>query len=138
MGLVSSLKWREEVPGEPGAWIEFQPLPGPAWQEAKDARSKKAMAMSAGVTMSDSQITAIREAIQTGARQDPKDEFDAETLLRASIVSWSYYEGVVDVTQLETTTWDWALGIVHDRNGLSEPEIDRKNGSKRPTVPIQA
>lgn len=124
MGLVSQRTWREQVPDE-DAWIEFRALSGTALSRARDAAQRKALALSA--TFSADQMAALRSMAEGAASPSAPLQYDDDTLLRESIIAWSY-DAPVDIEDLDVRTSAWALDVIHDRNGLSETETDRKNG----------
>lgn len=144
MGLVSRSKFREDVPYEEGAWIEFKLLTLGDLDKAKQVKSQKALALMARQQFSQQQIDAMRDAVKD-KQTEPLDEFDAESLLASSIVAWSYpsvgdIEGIdavqlLDPHDLDAKTARWAIDIILDRNGLAETETERKNGYKASTAP---
>lgn len=126
MGLISQSKWRETIPHEPESWIEFKLLNLAALEEARQVRQQRSMALVQGLDMTQFQ------GLEAPAQRDVKDDYDLDTLLRRSVVAWSYGE-VVDVDDLDNLTAQWAIGVIIARNGLDETQEARKNGSKRPT-----
>lgn len=129
MGLITQMTFTEDVPHEPGHTITFRMLSLPALQEAQRAKLRQ--------TLADFPIERMAALQQSQAAEkpvNPADSYDGETLLRASVVDWSY-DAPVDVAQLDARTAAWAVGVIIDRNGLGETEGERGEGSGASTVP---
>ena len=131
MGLINASGFREDVPHEAGAWVAFRLLSFSALQEARVAKQRTGMAMMVGFDAE--QLQGIQASVSEKAQRDPRNNYDVLSLLRDSIVGWSYSEAV-NVDELDNRTAQWALDIIIERNGLDETTEAQKNGSRRSTA----
>ena len=97
MALTSKLTTdRIELEHEPGEWIEIKPVPWTVLRDAREARVRRAIAPF--VSLGPEGIAALQGQGQSRNGDMPEDEhpeeYDRETLLRKSVVAWSYEQPV--------------------------------------------
>ena len=142
MALVGTKTVRRDIPHEPGEWIELKQLSWSELEVAQRALTSDAQ-RTAGETirnMGGDAFAAVRRAAaeqaevkaQSGGGEDakPGDAYHPATLLRLSLVAWSY-EAPLDadtIAQLDKRTFDWAVTEAALLSDPREPEVDRKNG----------
>lgn len=129
--LRKSVTQRQEIPGEPGEWMDLRQL---GWYELADAQRARRgesfdnirlMGKDLWKTMQETRAEMGDAADQAS---DPLQSYDLETLLTMGIVAWSYPEplGVESIRLLDPDTAEWAARRII---GKAESEADRKNGS---------
>lgn len=134
MALVRNMTTREEIPHEPGEWMELRRLSYAQLREAAEARSRQVMATArdlgpAFMRELRSLPSETQEAVQTAAA-DPLNDYDLGLLLRHGIVAWSYPEPVPldPAAELDPETAEWAGRAILRLCGIGrEAEDDRKN-----------
>lgn len=123
MALVS--KRRVEVPHEPGEWFDLRQLSWADRQAAREARQAASLAQIKA--LGPDLLRDLRSQEQSNTADDPLNEFDMATLLKAAVVGWSYDQPVSAATlaQLDEQTAAW---VIREALGVSASEADRKNG----------
>jgi hypothetical protein len=99
MALTSKLTPdRIELEHEPGEWIEIKPVSWMVLRDAKEARVSRAIAPF--VSLGPEGIAALQGQGQSRNGDMPEDEhpeeYDRETLLRKSVIAWSYDQPVTE------------------------------------------
>ena len=122
--LVSKIVEKVDIPHEEGEWVELRQLSWTAMDEAVDAKQER------DVGQVKRMGGDVFEAIMRSAKpKEDKDEekpkgrtgyeaYDPETLIRKSVVAWSY-EGKVTldkIRDLDSKTADWLAREVYERN----------------------
>jgi hypothetical protein len=125
--MLTSRIVREQVPvpGDDGAWVTLRALGGTKLREASQEKSRQQLMVFKA--MGADGIKAIQEAgrEQTDAalKADPLAAYDIDTLIRAGIVGWSYYQGkpkVEDIDSLDDATQEWAATEILK---MSKPQL---------------
>ena len=110
MALVTSMRYDEQIPHEPGESMRLRVLSWKELEAAREARTTSGInrAKQAGGEL----LTALqginpREVEE--AAKDPLNDYDWTALLRAGIVSWSYTEDLsfdsIDLLDEPTARW---------------------------------
>jgi len=107
---------RLEHPDEEGQWIEIRPLLATELDRAKEAQVKRILAVW-GDTIKDMASPVNRERVVDDLATRVQ-QFDAEILLNACIVAWSYEAPVNkgNIAKLDGVTRDWLVEEVIKRN----------------------
>ena len=130
MPLTHKVITRIDLPHEPGAWIEVR-MPSMSIRDAaKEARSKRAIAMIASMPQLPRQDTG-----GPAVELDVMDEYDWTVLLTACILLWSYPEQVTpeNVGELDPETVRYLVNQLIPR----ETDDERKNGSNNSTARLK-
>ena len=92
--LVSRLQpQRREIPLEPGQWIEFKMLSWKDFQEAEDAKTKKAMLNIVGIS-AESLAALASQNDNDRSKKELGDPYDVMALVERAVVAWSYEDEV--------------------------------------------
>jgi|TARA_R110000824_G_scaffold32908_7_gene106118 hypothetical protein len=133
--LVSKIVEKVEIPHEDGEWVELRQLSWTAMEEAIDAKQER------DVGQVKRMGGDVFEAIMRSAKKKDDDEeektkgrtgyesYDQETLIRKSVVSWSY-DGkptVERIRDLDSKTAKWLSLEIYERN-KPPTEDEEKNG----------
>lgn len=123
MALVS--KRRVEVPHEPGEWFDLRQLSWADRQAAREARQAASLAQIKA--LGPDLLRDLRSAERSATDDDPANEYDTATILRAAVAAWSYDQPVTAETlgQLDELTAVW---VIREALGITASETDRKNG----------
>ena len=115
MLIDTSKTERLEHPDEAGQWVEIRPLLANELDRAREAQIKRILAVW-GDTIKDMMGPANRERADDLATR--VQQFDAEILLTACIVAWSYEAPVNkgNIAKLDGITRDWLVEEVVKRN----------------------
>jgi hypothetical protein len=127
--LTSHIKCRLAIPDEPNDWMELRALGGNAKQEAEEVQQRKALEMAklAGQELLEQMDTFDAAKARAALEADPLQKYDAETVVRKGIVSWSYPERVtpLNIADLDALTRDWAAREILKLT--EEAETERKS-----------
>lgn len=131
MALIGHTTYREEIPHEPGEFIEFRHLTRSELKAARKARQRESleMAREMGPELMGSLRSVDRDEVEAAAA-DPLNQYDDEALLCAAICGWSYADDVTPdaIDRLDERTARWALGVIGRICRITEEsEADRKN-----------
>ena len=115
MLIDTSKTERLEHPDEAGQWVKIRPLLAAELDRAREAQIKRILAVW-GDTIKDMMGPANRERADDLATR--VQQFDAEILLNACIVAWSYEAPVNkgNIAKLDGITRDWLVEEVVNRN----------------------
>lgn len=139
MALVGSKIIEVPIPHEEGEWIRLKQLSWSDLETAQRALMTQAQQVAGQTiaTMGRDAFKAVQEAAADMAKPDapveppkPGDGYHGPTLLRLSLVAWSY-EAPLDadtIAQLDKRTFDWAVAEAAALSNPVESEADRKNG----------
>jgi hypothetical protein len=142
MALVGSKTVRRPLPHEEGEWFEFKQLSWAELETVERALTSEAQRV-AGETirnMGGDTFVAVRRAAAEQAEvkakaahaapAKPGERYHGGTLLRLSLVGWSYEAPLTPETidQLDQRTYEWAVKEATELSAPTEPEADRKNG----------
>jgi len=120
VALTHRLTKRIDLPHEEGQWIEARMPSLAILDRAKEAKSRRAIAMMEGIDL---------RALQglTGDQRTDTPDYDPLTLLQACITGWSYEDPVTadNVAELDEVT----VGVVMRALLPQEDTGERKNGS---------
>lgn len=129
MALVSKLTaQRIDLPHEEGQWITIKPVSWLVMRDARDARVKRAIRPFTELPAES--IAALQRPSKTNgtspqvADDDATEEYDRETLLRASVVEWSYDAPVTpaNIDDLDDVTAGFIYRHAVSLNTRSKPE----------------
>lgn len=129
MGLVTNISFREVVPHDPDHWVEFRPLSGK--QLRKAARNRRLNSAEELRAYGGDLMRAMRDngvtAEQAAAVADPLNDYDADTMLEAGIIGWSYESPLKgNIENLDEPTERWALETIGRISGLYPESEDEK------------
>lgn len=140
MALVGSKTVRVVIPHEEMEWMEFRQLSWNDLEACQRALMSDAQRQ-AGETirnMGSEAFVAAKAAAESAKvkpmvvdEPKPGDDYHGPTLLRLSLVAWSY-EAPLDadtIAQLDKRTYEWAVAEAAALSDPRETEADRKNGS---------
>ena len=132
MALVDSVAGRrEDIPHEPGQWMELRALTWPEMEKAKKIKQSATFA-DLGEIGPDTlkQLQSLTNNAVTETISDPLAQLDIHTILVAGIVHWSYDAAVTieNIERLDAETAKWAaLEIAQAPN--QEQRKNSSNGS---------
>lgn len=130
---------RVEYPDEPGVWFDLRLLSKKDLDEARDARSAKALAKALGMGDVLTNLREFTAGLDRGATPVvlAEDAYDSDTLVRLGVAAWGGpgYNGE-DVSQenLDSLDEPTVLFIVRELIPQPKAEADRKNGLSLSTV----
>jgi hypothetical protein len=127
MGLIDVSKFEPLThPHEEGVVVNVRPLRGTEMDEAFDVKVKRTVTMWGATLEVLSGLTRTRD--QEDSLQSRMQRYDASTLLKYAIVSWSYEESVTPekIDNLDAVTRAWLFEEVVKRN--TRPLPLSKNG----------
>lgn len=136
MALRSGLAKREQIPHEPGEWMDLRALGFADLDAARRARQGESFEnirqMGKSVWQMMQEVRAEMGANADSGPDDPLAQYDLKTLLTLGIVGWSYDAPVTpeNIGMLDPATAQWAARVIA---GAHETETDRKNGSEPST-----
>lgn len=121
MALMHKVAKRIDLEHEPGAWIEARLPSQSILERARQAQSRKAIQMMAGIDLS------LFRGFSTVERTEDAPEYDWLTLLQSCIVAWSYPDPVTaeNIAELDAVSVAAVMAALLP----IETEAQRKNGS---------
>ena len=125
--MLAGRKETREVPHEPGATIEFRTLSGRELDEAERVSKERSMALVKGFDQA--ALQAMQSANKDKATEtDPKDKYDADTLILYGVVQWSIAEpcDAENKGNLDAQTREWCVSVIVEMNVRPKGEV---NGS---------
>ena len=104
----------KHVPHEPGAWIEFRLI---TWADLQKARQIRLRVAEERISLTeDEELNRLGELLPNAAPLKPEELHDMESILRDSIVAWSYDARVRvrSILRLDEVTATWAFKTALD------------------------
>lgn len=128
MALTHRIVKRVELEHEPGQWIQVRMPSLAILDRARQARSRQAIELVAGIDLSQLRPSAS----QASAASEP--DYDWQVLLSGCILAWSYEDSVTpeNVAELDAVT----VRVLMAELVPTENEAERKNGSGGSTTPL--
>ena len=142
MGLVNTSAIETlQVPHEPGEWVGIRSLLATEMDEAKEVRMKRVMDLWGDSLPSMSAVSNQQSGETEETLAQRVGQYDALTLLKYAVVSWSYEApvGLEQVERLDAITRDWLVEEIVQRN--TRPLASRKSSggnSKQDTAHLSS
>lgn len=126
MALTHRITIRVDLQHEPGEWLEARMPSLDILDRAKQARSRKALELMAGIDMSQLRGMASDQPADTA------QECDWQTLLRLCLTAWSYPDPLIpaNIVELDEKT----VAAIMSALLPTETEADVKKGSEGSTM----
>lgn len=130
MALRTGMVKREQIPHEPGEWMDLRLL---GWRDldaarrARQAESYDSLRAMGGDLYKMIQETRAEVKREDSSTDDPLQTYDLGTVLKLGVAGWSYDEPVSEdsLGALDRETAEWAARVIV--GAKAEREDDRKN-----------